>query len=290
MSKRSDLVAGLQGAARALKVAANRKPSPYLAYYKAVKSELARFESALDALAEVIDADQDTEFSEFMGEIGSSVVQAQRTMDDQSRQYVSDARSDGVIPPSIFRIPKVTAEMRFELSHRGLLVKAFKGSKKSEETLEQSMKLEVQAVPAPPELLKAIQGVASPEIDFVLEPGVRQAVLTAVNRFAPSTANPTGVRGDSVVLRDANDPNRMLIWRGHGKRHFILLFAEQAAERRVGMWHVALSPPLMERFLLFTSTQAKNLGPLHDFVAHLADVQEAYLQILGGVPTDGERD
>ena len=91
-------------------------------------------------------------FADFLGEISGAMVAAQQRLDGQTESYL--AGSSSPLPlPTMFRIPRLAAEMKFALSTESAEgFKLFFQSEESETTRqEQSLKFEIVAVPPPPE-------------------------------------------------------------------------------------------------------------------------------------------
>lgn len=96
----------------------------------------------------------EADFTEFMTHIGESLRSAQERLDDASDEYLQALKASkrAHIPPTIFRIPKLTADMKFSLERVGskkVSVVFYSKEDKVRELHQQSVSLEIVAVPPP---------------------------------------------------------------------------------------------------------------------------------------------
>ena len=147
--------------------------------------------------------------SDFFEDIGAGVVAAQEHLDNQTRAYLEN-RSDLSVP-SLFRIPKASAEIHFsieEQTSKGFNVMVFKSSDSRQQQQQHKVSFDIVAVPPPPELLQQLGTPKAREV-FVLGPRERQEIRDRAGSPA------------AELLTDAVFP-RVLILRGEDA-HLLLL-------------------------------------------------------------------
>jgi len=118
-----------------------------------------------EKLRDVVQESKSGDISEFFHAIGSGVIDAQRRLDHASQEYVRGLLSQPERPgaastASLFRIPRVTAELKcsLESSHEKKLNLVFYSDRNDVRELhQQSIQLEVVAVPVPPDYLQELQ-------------------------------------------------------------------------------------------------------------------------------------
>lgn len=234
--------------------------------------------------------DVSASFSEFIQAVGASVADAQRSLDEQSRTYLKGDAKGRPPLPAVFRIPKLSAEMRFALqreSDKRLNLLFFSSKEKAAAEHQQSISFDIVSAPPPPELLAAMAQL-TPSLNLVLDPGRRGEVfnlLATLSKAAPAKHelnrlyaedNPSVM--DRVLLIEAGQP-----------RHYLAFAAapEQSAEDyEVGIWLVSVdtTAPAVTPVLGFLNKGPRGTeqGPLRQFVNALADQQEKYFKALRG--------
>jgi hypothetical protein len=149
-------------------------------------------------------------FAEFLGEISGAMVAAQQRLDGQTESYL--AGSSSPLPlPTMFRIPRLAAEMKFALSTESAEgFKLFFQSEESETTRqEQSLKFEIVAVPPPPEsgITPAPYIPLMPRIELLFA-GPRREWLSRIARDT-TTASTLGLDASG---RAPDEPLDLLGW------------------------------------------------------------------------------
>lgn len=97
-----------------------------------------------------------SQFAKFLADIGKSMVETQRMMDHVSREYILENQDKNYVFPTVFRIPKLTAELKIALDTESSgKMNVIVASKKttSKELNEQTIQFEIIAAPLPPEAL-----------------------------------------------------------------------------------------------------------------------------------------
>lgn len=103
--------------------------------------------------------------STFFAEVGRGLVDAQRELDSESRRYLEETRnSQGFGLPSVFRVPKVSAEFQMALENKdekGFNVIVFSKDETERRAMQQKVSFDIVSIPPTPELL---QGLAEREL------------------------------------------------------------------------------------------------------------------------------
>lgn len=169
-----------------------------------------------------------TSFPEFFKEVGVGLVEAQKRMDDASRQYLAGVSGQRFLQPSIFRIPKLTAQMRFALEKKKSEGFALFFNREDTQSHQQSVEFEVVSAPPPS------PGHAAPFLyEPVLAPDRRAAVLESLRK-----AGGIGVSGANAA--------RVLILANEAGSQYLILHAETSG--KCGVWFLlddAQSPVLV---------------------------------------------
>lgn len=200
---------------------------------KDVRSLFSKFKLPYTALARLVDQDADhATFQEFFRSVGASMVRAQEDLDEASGDYLAKNPPGGAVLPSVFRIPRVTAEARFALEkvrEGGFDLLFFKDVKSRRESHQQSVSFEIAAVPPPPELIAELRRNL-PTIDLVLDPVLRRRLFAALAESDADAAVKELLKGAGTSL---------LIWPAPAEAAWFLLLAKASAVRLLGIWHLA---------------------------------------------------
>lgn len=254
-------------------------------------------------------------FSDFIKSVGHSVAEAQRDLDQESRRYVDTVgRPGGALLPTAFRIPKLSAEIRFAFHREGtekLNLLFYSGTDKQSREHQQSVSFDIVSAPVPPDVMSALER-ETPSLTFVLAPGARTRVFEAVNAYrlelekdgqGASADELKALELDKLLGDPAPDPetqDQVLIFPADidavptaSPTKFLLLCANPkkgAPNHKVGIWHLQLETDKkrlsVEAVVQFSRKGAnddsgtENQGPLRLFVAHLALKQAELLKNL----------
>jgi len=188
---------------------------------------------------------------EFFQAIGEGVRAAQQNLDDQSATYMHNRPA--FAPETVFRVPKVSANLRLGLTSVGTRGFNFIVINKSEETreVEQEISFEVVAAPPPPDALEAIadlplgQIVASNPIDRnaardrLAEEAERQKQIVVDTNGENQAASDFAVISDKLL--DGDTFRRVLVHRSGGRYVLVFIPAERDPARpEVGIAILAL--------------------------------------------------
>jgi len=192
---------------------------------------------ALGLFAAAESSDKEATFEEFFQEIGEGLVKAQAKMDDASRQYMAGVSGLRFIQPSIFRIPRVTAQMKFALEKS----KGFHLFFSKDDTQSQQQSVEFEVVSAPPP-------AAAELAPFLYEP-----ILAPVRR----TALAASIKKASGPADLLNNFDRVLILATEAGVRYLILFAD--AQSKCGIWFLfddPKTPSLLALRTLSAGTEA----------------------------------
>lgn len=97
---------------------------------------------------------------DFFANVGSGVIEAQKRLDRESERYLDDLhKQSGLALPSMFRVPKVSAEFQFAVEKDATLgfnVIIASNSETQRREMQQKIAFDIVSVPAPPELLDGL--------------------------------------------------------------------------------------------------------------------------------------
>ena len=209
-----------------------------------------------------------TSLDEFFSKVGSSLVAAQRQLDQRSQEYMADLERSGMGRDlaTLYRIPKVNAELKFALedvsSEKLNLLIHSQGTQAS--TLnQQSVQFEIAAVPAPPEALEAARRL-TPKLQWVFDPSRRQTIHEALAGSQLSSL-PLD-RWDRVLVAEL------------GESDFLLAHAEAELGASFGLVHLDLSASAEWSTLYEVDGDGPDVPPpVRSWVAALCAQQATFL-------------
>ena len=217
--------------------------------------------------ADVVVTDQERlGFSQFLSNIGTAMLDTQRELDAQSLTYLQENSQNRHVLPSIFRLPKLSAEMKFALEkqdERTVNLVFFKNQTMAKEMHQQSIKFDLVSAPPPPDAMAAIQ-TPVPEVTLVLRAAERKQVLDA--GFA--------AKGDNTLPADA-DPDRVVILGVEPQLGYIVMYAAKAGKNNVGVW--LFSKDTFRGIYKFDQENDDAERFLRKFVSDLAAEQQSLL-------------
>lgn len=217
------------------------------------------------------DGPDSTSLEDFFSRVGSSLVSAQRQLDQRSREYLSelDAAGAGSDMGTLYRIPKVSAELKFALEKvdkDGVNLLIHKQGSEASTLNQQSVQFEITAVPAPATTLEAVRRLA-PHVDLMLDPGPRQKVFEALQgvmeTLSPVEQAVLGGQQDRILVVDLGDES------------YLLMFGRRQTGAGPMIWLASLDPPL-----LTSMTEGLDTGDSADPRAGVAALQ-TWLDGLG---------
>jgi hypothetical protein len=244
---------------------------------EAILAEYGKVDAAIGSVDGIISGEgQKTSFSEFLQNVGRSLVRAQEKLDEESGAYLKRLQSGDrdFVQPSVFRIPRMSAEMKFafdKIDSKRVGLIFYRRTSQAREQHQQSLTFELATAPPPPETIARLRREAArlevPSIDLILSPADRDVILSPLRNISP--------------LGRPIDRARVLIWGAGGKSEYFLAraFVTDPAEK-VGLWHLDLSgdEPILKVVVPFDPGIAPDTrAPLRAWVLRLAEAQARYL-------------
>lgn len=219
-------------------------------------------------------------FDGFLSGLSESVVNAQRRLDAESARYLTGISGQRHVMPSIFRMPKLSAHMRFAIESvegRKLNLLFYSRGAETASRNEQGIDFEIVSVPAPPDALQALER-AAPGMDLLLDPYERREVAEAIR----------GVPKDEAVrhIIDASEkPEQIVILKlspeREGIRRYVLMYAEAEPEHAVGLWLLTIaadSKASLKAIYRFRRKNSPDEHLMHDLVMETIAAQAAFLR------------
>lgn len=218
------------------------------------------------------------DFDDFMMSLARSMVSTQKRLDLESAAYLAAIENQPHIQPSVFRLPKLEAQMKFglDIGERTKLNLLFWGKEKETTELnQQGINFEIVAVPAPPgALASARRSIVM--WSLVVDPHARERLLAQLEalRTSDSSSNPllsplidaaSSKVTDSIAFLDLGDGKRTLA-----------LYAQREKDKDIGIWLLTQtdSGPSLEVIYRFTKTLGPEEVLMRDLVLELAAQQE----------------
>jgi hypothetical protein len=211
------------------------------------------------------------DISDFFGNISAGLVRAQRNLDDQSSDYLKTVAAQPHALPAIFRIPKVSAELKFALDttkKNGVNLIFYQDQTSAEELHQQTVQFDIVATPPPPDL------VASPTLSSIVRlKSDRQAIQK-------TAALPAGVGDfDRIIILEMIDTLQNAA-PDTATRQYVLLYADAT---NLGVWWLQVLKSTgtgTAATILPLGPVAAALASLQSFVAAAGDRQKAFLASL----------
>lgn len=232
-----------------------------------------------------LDADTESDFSSFLTNVGGAVVDAQRQLDHESEKYLNETAKKDHVLPSVFRIPKVSANIKFamkKVDEKGFNIILAKKKNESEVSLNQGLDFEVVAVPPPPEVMAQLLKKGLPNLSFELSPHVRDGVFSILD-----TMHQAGSKARFNLLTEAENRNRVLLVHvgAQTKRVYWIFYATKEDEDSVGIWYLEiLENAQVDAHALIgfgtgprEASAGESYKELRDLIFDLGEQQEAIL-------------
>jgi hypothetical protein len=157
----------------------------------------------------------------FFQMVGEGVVAAQHKLDEQSQQYLN-TRPD-FSQPSVFRIPKVGAEIQFAMEStqtKGFNVFVYGSQDTRQESQQHKVSFDIIAAPPPPDLMQQLEtnGIQFGQV-FVANIDDREKIRKMLLESVSDLGSVTGKKIKSLTT-DVAFRNILIL---RGKEHWILL-------------------------------------------------------------------
>jgi hypothetical protein len=220
------------------------------------------------------------DFDGFFAEIADGFVNAQSKLDVASAEYLKQVSTKPHVLPSVFRMPKLNADMKFALEKKegkGLQLLFFKNESTTTNLNEQSVHFEIVAAPPPANLL-----VAPVTVSVLFSKSRRAELFKIIQDFLLPSPNNTPAKTDSALDRKnlMANPERVIIISVDGDRRFLLTVADNAAAGNVGLWYLDTEGPVVSVLRKFGSPSDPNISQVAKFVFDLGGIQKDFLAKL----------
>ena len=251
--------------------------------------------SALPARAEKQMADKKKEevaaepaarfdFDTFFNKVAQGFIDAQSKLDVASAEYLKQVSAQPHVLPSVFRMPKLDASMKFALEegkNKGLQLLFFKNESTTTNLNEQSVHFEIVAAP-PPAGLSISPVIVSP----LLSKTKRAELFQSIQDFLLPPPNATPAKTDAALDRKnlVANPDNVIIISVSGDRSFLLTVADGKGSGNIGVWYWETGETAEKSFLSvlrkFGSPMDHNIAQVRDFVLNLGTAQKEFLSKL----------
>lgn len=219
-------------------------------------------------------------FDDFLASMSRSVVKTQQALDAESARYLAATADKGHVLPSVFRLPKLSAQVRFAIETErtdGLNLIFYKRDEKTTSRNEQAIDFDIVSVPAPPDARASALAV-SPRLDLVLDPFERSPLVDTIRKLPPTGTNAPLVQAAAA----APEQLVLLALMPEEKMHrYLVMYADpQGAGKSVGTWRLTLpegADAVLETVYPMNRKNADNEELLRDVVLAVAARQKTFL-------------
>ena len=196
--------------------AKSASPKAWANYIDGIKAALAKLE-------EEVPFKEGLRIGSFIEQFGEGVVNAQEQLDRRSKAYLNKLQSSDEISvglPSLYRIPKATAELSFSMEYEkesGFNLFVFGKKDTRSERLQQKITFDIVAAPPPSELLDALS-LGEVDVAWILNILDRKKVLGIVDQNFDAESNAS--KKDQITELK-NNFDRTLVFRKGSLIHLI---------------------------------------------------------------------
>ena len=222
------------------------------------------------------------EFGDFFKKVSDGFIRAQENLDAASAKYLTAVSRQPHALPSVFRIPRVAADVKFALEHKegkSINLLFFKDEDSATTLNQQTVQFEIVSAPPPAGLL------VGPVSAFpVLSKSRRAELFKLIQEFLlpGMTAAQTNQLLDRPRL--VADPDTVIIISVEGDSRFLLTVASNATAGNVGFWYLEILPEDNKVNLAvirkFGSGTDPNIGKVGEFIFKIGTLQKEFLSKL----------
>ena len=221
------------------------------------------------------------DFDGFFTEVAEGFINAQTKLDAASADYLKLVSEKPHVLPSVFRMPKLDAQMKFALEKqtgKGIQLLFYKNESTTTNLNEQSVHFEIVAAP-PPAGVSVSPVIVAP----VLAKDRRADLFKAIGDYLLPAPNNTAAKTDTALDRKnlVANPDNVIIIAINGDRSYLLTVADNKASGNIGVWYFEMSDNsflnVLRKFGLNTDP---NITQVRDFVLQLGTVQKEFLSRL----------
>lgn len=222
------------------------------------------------------------EFGDFFMKVSDGFIRAQQNLDAASAQYLAAVSKQPHALPSVFRIPRVTADVKFALENKdgkAINLLFFKDENQATTLNQQTVQFEIVSSPPPAGLL-----VAPVSAFPVLSKSRRAELFKLIQDFKLPNMSPAQTDQALDRPRLVADPDTVIIISVDGDNRFLLTVASNATPGNVGFWYLEIAPENNEVSLAvirkFGSGTDPNIGKVGAFIFKLGTTQKEFLAKL----------
>lgn len=204
--RKTTLIPALQALAEELRALELVAQAPHVTEFRAedLRPQFDALRAKFDRLSELLPDARTTDFATFLRSIGESFVRAQQNLDAQSELYLRETAGQSHLFPTVFRIPKLTAEIKFaleKLSGQQLNLLFYQRKDEASSLHQQSLSFEIVAAPLPPEMQRQLTN-AVPLLELLLDPRARDAIFETIQNLKPE---PTAWLSPALLLEHRDE-------------------------------------------------------------------------------------
>lgn len=147
---------------------------------------------------------KDQSIAAFFNEVGKGVVAAQSSLDEKSLAYMAKAQG---FPPTMFRLPRANAEIKFALEYekeKGFNFFIAKRTDTERESMQHRVSFDIVSAPLPPDTLAEMQARAA-TFPYVGNPLEREGVRLRLQAYADNADAPAPKAREARKLADDRD-------------------------------------------------------------------------------------
>ena len=221
------------------------------------------------------------DFDGFFTEVAQGFINAQTKLDAASADYLKNVINKPHVLPSVFRMPKLNAEMKFALEKqvgKGIQLLFYKNESTTTNLNEQSVHFEIVAAP-PPAGVPVSPVIVSP----VLAKDRRADLFKAIGDYLLPAPNNTAAKTDTALDRKnlVANPDNVIIIAINGNQSYLLTVADNKASGNIGVWYFEMSDnPSLSVLRKFGLNTDPNITQVRDFVLDLGTAQKKFLSDL----------
>ena len=224
----------------------------------------------------------ETEFDEFLTSLAQSVVATQKKLDRETAAYLNEIQGQAHIQPTVFRMPKLEAQMKFGLdvkSGRKLNLLFWGRNSETVQQNQQGINFEIVSVPAPPGAIESARR-AVPQWTLTLDPLTRRDVMAEVIQIPANLQSAKDPLAPVVRAAAAAPADVVLVDVGDAAR-YLVFYAELGDTKDVGIWLLTRGSPggpaKLDPVYRFTKDNGPGEPLMHQLVMDLAGKQRAFL-------------
>ena len=221
------------------------------------------------------------DFDGFFTEVAEGFINAQTRLDAASAEYLKQVSEKPHVLPSVFRMPKLNAEMKFALEKevgKGIQLLFYKNESTTTNLNEQSVHFEIVAAP-PPAGVSVSPVIVSP----VLAKDRRTELFKAIGDYLLPAPNNTPAKTDNALDRKnlVANPDNVIIIAINSNRSFLLTVADGKASGNIGVWYLEMAEsPFLSVLRKFGLNTDPNIAQVADFIFKLGTAQKKFLADL----------